>query len=52
MNFIKKLSLIALSAIAFASCDKTSKDGNTTEPAEGVVTDSTQKKETAANTKL
>ena len=52
MNFVKKLSLIALTAIAFASCNKTSKDGNTTEPAEGVVSDSAQKKETAANTKL
>jgi mercuric ion binding protein len=49
MNFAKKLSLIALTALAFASCKDTSKDGNLETPAEGVVTDSTQKKETAAN---
>ena len=53
MNFAKKISLIAIMAIAFASCNKTAKDGNTTEPAEGVVTDSAQKKEKASvNTKL
>jgi len=48
MNFAKKLSLIALTALLFASCKDTSKDGNLETPAEGVVTDSTQNKETAA----
>lgn len=49
MNFAKKLSLIAVAALLFASCKDTSKDGNLETPAEGVVTDSTQNKETAAN---
>lgn len=49
MNFAKKISLIAVAALLFSSCKDTSKDGNLETPSEGVVTDSTQKKETAAN---
>ena len=49
MKFAKKLSLIALAAVLFASCKDTSKDGNLETPKEEIVTDSTQKKETAAN---
>ena len=49
MNFAKKLSLIALSAVLFASCNDKSKDGNV----EGTEKDSTAvdsiNKETAAN---
>jgi mercuric ion binding protein len=49
MNFAKKLSLIALSAVLFASCNDKSKDGNI----EGTEKDSTAVegagKETAAN---
>ncbi|MXN93053.1 hypothetical protein GR160_17645 [Flavobacterium sp. Sd200] len=49
MNFAKKLSIMAVAALVFAACKDTSKDGNLETPAEGVVTDSTQNKETAAN---
>jgi mercuric ion binding protein len=49
MNFIKKLSFIAVAALLLASCKDTSKDGNLETPAEGTVTDTTQVKETAAN---
>ena len=49
MKFAKKLSLIALAAVLFTSCKDTSKDGNLETPKEEIVTDSTQKKETAAN---
>lgn len=50
MNFAKKLSLIALSAVLFASCNDKSKDGNV-EGAEkdSTAVDSTMNKETAAN---
>jgi len=48
MNLVKKLSFFALSALLFASCKDTSKDGNIETPAEGAVTDTTQVKETAA----
>jgi len=49
MNFAKKLSLIAVAALLFASCKDTSKDGNLETPAKDVVTDSAQNKHTAAN---
>lgn len=49
MNFVKKLSFFALTALLFASCKDTSKDGNLETPAEGTVTDTTKVKETAAN---
>ncbi len=50
MNFAKKLSLIALSALLFASCNDKSKDG-TIEGTEkdSITKDSTMAKETAAN---
>ncbi|MGQ2983275.1 heavy-metal-associated domain-containing protein [Flavobacterium sp.] len=50
MNFAKKLSLIALSAVLFASCNDKSKDGNVegTEK-DSTSVDSTMNKETAAN---
>lgn len=49
MNFVKKLSFIALAALLFASCKDTSKDGNIETPAEGKAADTTKVKETAAN---
>lgn len=51
MNFAKKLSLIALSAVLFASCKDTSKDGNIETEAgkDSTTVDSTMNKETAAN---
>ena len=49
MNFAKKLTLVGVAALLFASCKDTSKDGNIEAPAKDVVTDSTQNKETAAN---
>src|SRR5690349_3221859 len=49
MNFVKKLSFIALATLLFASCKDTSKDGTIETPAEGTVVDSTKTKETAAN---
>ncbi|MEL1244841.1 heavy-metal-associated domain-containing protein [Flavobacterium sp. DGU11] len=50
MNFVKTLSLIALSAVLFTSCKNNSKDGNVegTEK-DSTATDSTMSKETAAN---
>jgi len=49
MKLAKKLSLIALASVLFASCKDTSKDGNIETPKEEIVTDSAQSKETAAN---
>ncbi|WP_020214807.1 heavy-metal-associated domain-containing protein [Flavobacterium rivuli] len=49
MNIAKKLTLIAVAALLFASCKDTSKDGNLETPAKDVVTDSAQNKHTAAN---
>ena len=53
MNFAKKLSLIAVAALLFASCkDNAAKDGNVTPegtPADTTATDTTKVKETAAN---
>lgn len=49
MNIIKQISFIALAGLLFVSCKDTSKDGNIETPSEGVVTDSSQIKETAAN---
>lgn len=47
MNFAKKLSLLAVAALVFASCKDTAKDGNI-ETNDQTVTDSSQIKETAA----
>jgi mercuric ion binding protein len=49
MKFAKKLALIAVATILFASCKDTSKDGNLETPEKDIVTDSTQNKETAEN---
>lgn len=49
MKFTHKISLIALAAVLFVSCKDTSKDGNLETPNDGMVTDSTQVKETAEN---
>jgi mercuric ion binding protein len=49
MKFAKKLVLIAVATILFASCKDTSKDGNIETPEKDIVTDSTQNKETAEN---
>jgi mercuric ion binding protein len=49
MKFAKKLALIAVATILFASCKDTSKDGNIETPEKDIVTDSTQNKETAEN---
>jgi periplasmic mercuric ion binding protein len=49
MNFAKKLSLIALSAVLFASCKDTSKDGNIEEGTKKDSIDASANKETAAN---
>ncbi|WP_294822994.1 heavy-metal-associated domain-containing protein [uncultured Flavobacterium sp.] len=50
MNFAKKLSLIALSAVLFASCNDKSKDGTIENTdADSTAVDSTMQKETAAN---
>ncbi|RYD87799.1 MAG: hypothetical protein EOP54_28230, partial [Sphingobacteriales bacterium] len=49
MNFAKKLSLIALSAVLFASCKNTSKDGNIDTPKDTTNADTTDAKHTAAN---
>lgn len=49
MRIIKNVSLFALAAILFTSCNDTSKDGNIDTETDGVVTDSTQVKQTAEN---
>jgi mercuric ion binding protein len=49
MKFAKKLALIAVATILFASCKDTSKDGNIETPEKDIVADSTQNKETAEN---
>jgi len=50
MNLAKKLSLIALSAVLFASCKNTDKDGNLETPKDSTTADSTHAgKHTAAN---
>jgi mercuric ion binding protein len=49
MKFAKKIALIAVATILFASCKDTSKDGNIETPEKDIVTDSTQNKETAEN---
>jgi len=49
MKFAKKLALIAVATILFASCKDTSKDGNIETPEKDIVTYSTQNKETAEN---
>lgn len=49
MNFVKKLSFIALATLLFTSCKDTSKDGNIETPAEGTAVDTTKTKETATN---
>lgn len=49
MNFVKKLSFVALATLLLTSCKDTSKDGNIETPAEGTAVDTTKTKETAAN---
>jgi mercuric ion binding protein len=49
MNLTKKLSLIAITALLFASCKNTAKDGSIETPADSTATDTTDAKETAAN---
>lgn len=48
MNFAKKISFFALTALLFVSCKDTSKDGTIETPVDETVTDTTMTDETAA----